>query len=251
MENLKERYKAFSEELLHEYRYIQSDAAKKFLEDILAVADANFLSNLEKGTTLYRARLNDENRQGREISLSALPRGVDEMKPIPNVVSGGRVNAQNIAVLYTADQIGTALAEVRAAPEHPVTVGTFKTNRDLKLVDLSKRMDWHEYFRGRIIAQDFWIHLSREFSVPTTPGMEYRHYVRTQVIAEYFKANGYDGIKYRSQFKAHEKAISEEPVDGFNYALFDIASADCIETKVYKTIAQHIVYTQIEEQGQQ
>lgn len=251
MENLKERYKAFSEELLHEYRYIQSDAAKKFLEDILAVADANFLLDLEKGTTLYRARLNDENRQAREISLSALPRGVDEMKPIPNVVSGGRVNAQNIAVLYTADQIGTALAEVRAAPEHPVTVGTFKTNRDLKLVDLSKRMDWHEYFFGKIIAKDFWIHLSHEFSVPTTPGMEYRHYVRTQVIAEYFKANGYDGIKYRSQFKAHEKAISEEPVDGFNYALFDIASADCIETKVYKTIAQHIVYTQIEEQGQQ
>ena len=226
MENLDERYKVFSEELLHDYRYILSEASQSFLRDILAIANKHFYTEIDEGMILYRARINDEKKNGKAVSPSLDARPFAEMKPIPNVVSGGRVNAQNICVLYTADRIGTALAEVRASANQPVTVATFETNKPLKLVKLSQRMDWYKYFLSEPIAKDFWFNLSYEFSIPTTPGLEYRNYVRTQVIAEYFKSNGYDGIIYRSQFHAHEDKLQAEYSDGYNYALFDIASAD-------------------------
>lgn len=246
MENLKERYKAFSEELLHEYRYIHSKDSKRFLTDVLAIAKHDYTICVEKGTELYRARVNDELRAGREIEPKKVPRDCSEMTPVPNVVSGGRVNAQNVCVLYTSDKVGIALAEVRPGPKYPVSVGTFITKRKLKLVDLSYEMNWYNHLFDVPKYEDFWYDLSYEFSRPTVSGAEHRYYVRTQVISEFFKANGYDGIRYRSQFYSHVGNVKTEEISGYNYVFFDLASAECSHVDVYEVLEQHTVFKKSE-----
>ncbi len=49
-------------------------------------------------------------------------------------------------------------------------------------------------------------------------------YVPTQIIAETFKLNGFDGVAYKSSYGE----------DGFNVALFDLTVADLINCGLYR-----------------
>jgi hypothetical protein len=69
-----------------------------------------------------------------------------------------------------------------------------------------------------------WSDIDRAFSEPVIPSDREADYVPTQIIAELFKANGFDGIAYRSTFG--EK--------GFNVALFDLATAEAINCSLYE-----------------
>lgn len=243
-DRLAERYKHFIHEVTHQFRYRLSSTSEQFLSDVIDVASNNIFQ-LEQGTFLYRARANDLEHCGDIKQPKATPRPACDMKPAPNVVSEGRANPDNICALYLADHAGTALAEVRAGTRYPVTVGTFKTTRDLQIVDLTKVMDWYSYFFDPPTdGNDLWHDLSYDFSKPLNAHETRTHYAKTQIIAEAFKRHGFDGVRYRSQFFAHEQTIGSAKISGTNYALFDLQSAVCEECVVYQLIEQHAVYQQ-------
>lgn len=233
-------YRNFAIEVSHNFRYSLSPQSAEFLEKVLAKADS-YTMEIAQDTKLFRARIN-RSKDGTEIDT--LPYGPLDMKPIPNVVSEGRANAGNICALYLADSIGTALAEVRAGTQHPTTVATLTTNKSLKIVDLSISMNWFLYFNPHH-KDGFWMELSHDFSKPLGSHNQHTHYAKTQIIAEHFKRNGFDGISYRSQFITHERNVTPEVNYGMNYALFDLADADCGESRVYHVTQQLIVYDEI------
>lgn len=167
------------------------------------------------------------------------------MKPIPNIVSEGRANAGNICALYLSDNIGTALAEVRAGITHPVTVATFQTTKDLKILDISLRNGWWHYFNTPS-SENFWLILSSDFSKPLGAHNQHAHYAKTQIIAEHLKRSGLDGIFYRSQFIAHEKDLASEAIAGKNLALFDLSTAECVSCSVYQVTQQKVVFDKVE-----
>ncbi len=72
--------------------------------------------------------------------------------------------------------------------------------------------------------QAVWKQIDRAFSEPTTPSDTSTDYVPTQVIAELFKSEGYDGIAYKSAFSD----------DGLNFALFNLADAELTWCNLYK-----------------
>ncbi|OGP30302.1 MAG: hypothetical protein A2038_04775 [Deltaproteobacteria bacterium GWA2_57_13] len=60
-----------------------------------------------------------------------------------------------------------------------------------------------------------WAQIDKAFARPVTPRDDSADYVPTQVLAEFFRANGFDGIGYRSSLGA-----------GHNIVLFDIDAVE-------------------------
>jgi len=133
-----------------------------------------------------------------------------------------------VPCLYLATDEQTAISEVRPWVGSYVTVAEFEMCKPLNLVDCScceidpvaktptdLDMLWKPTPQTpeeatRIVWR--WINLA--FSEPVDRDDSTAGYVPTQIIAELFKTNEFDGIKYRSVFNG-----------GQNLALFDIDSA--------------------------
>jgi hypothetical protein len=62
-----------------------------------------------------------------------------------------------------------------------------------------------------------WRDLDRGFSQPVTPSDDTAEYVPTQIIAEFFRSNGLDGVAYRSSLG-----------QGHNVALFNLDAASVV-----------------------
>ena len=69
-----------------------------------------------------------------------------------------------------------------------------------------------------------WRDIDKAFSRPVTQNESTADYVPTQIIAEFFKNNGFDGIAYRSSLDK-----------GHNVVLFDLNVADLINCTLYET----------------
>jgi hypothetical protein len=156
------------------------------------------------------------------------------MKPIPNIRANGRLNAYNVNALYLSNDKSTAISEVRANTEAPVSVAKFKSNKDLKVIKLNRSSNvngWHSY-----LYRDITFILAHKFSQPLdNPQHQGREYIPTQIISEYLKRKGIDGIEYPSQFISfNESDIRGKSIDKlsesgskFNICLFDVDAADC------------------------
>ena len=123
-----------------------------------------------------------------------------------------------ISYLYLANDIKTAISEVRPWLKQSVTVGWFSLTRDLKVVDASKDKHSRHILLGRPFDEPseewepfVWRDINNSFSMPVSAGEEHNYYVPTQYLSEYFKNAGYDGIIYKSSLTK----------DGHNFALFD------------------------------
>lgn len=233
MGNLIERFDLFCKEVCEESRFFYSEQTKTFLEDFynyITDESKDFVKHLTSGSFFYRARSHDFiSTNNAYITTPFTP---IDMKPIPNIRANGRLNAYNINALYLSYDKGTAISEVRASAEAPVSVARFKTNKDLKVVRLSPGApDWYSYFFDKLVLT-----LCHRFSQPLdNPHHQSREYIPTQIISEFLKTKGIDGIEYPSQFTSFNEAdIKDEPIDKlsklesrFNLCLFDVGSADC------------------------
>jgi RES domain len=115
------------------------------------------------------------------------------------------------------------MLEVRPWLGSSVSVARFKPSKDLRVVDCSQGSAgvelWPRYFQGEPEPgereRSVWTSIDLAFAEPFDRSDDVADYAPTQITAELFKREGYDGVKYRS-------ALSET---GHNVALFDITSA--------------------------
>ena len=84
-----------------------------------------------------------------------------------------------------------------------------------------------EFLRKDLTLQDMerivWTDINDAYSRPSQRGDESIDYVPTQIIAETFKINGFDGIVYKSSYGKI----------GFNVVLFDIKAANIISRQLH------------------
>jgi hypothetical protein len=81
-----------------------------------------------------------------------------------------------------------------------------------------------------------WAAMDTAFSEPVSDSDDTAEYAPTQIIAELFRSEGYDGVAYKSAFGE----------DAYSVALFDIDSANQLNGAIYKTKA---VEYKFEERG--
>jgi hypothetical protein len=164
------------------------------------------------------------------------------MKPLPDKAYDGRANPKGIPCLYFATRKETALSEVRPWIGSYVSVGQFKILRDVELIDCSrghKDTSLHFWFQEQEPEpaereKAVWSDIDRAFAEPMTRSDDSAEYAATQILAELFKSEGFEGIAYKSNFGE----------DGYNVALFDIDAADLINCGLYKVNNIDIKFSQ-------
>lgn len=238
--SLVEKYSEFVDELKSSRRYFLSESSQEFLSSLKELAkERTFL--LKEGEVLYRARKNDVVRNGGDYQPVSDPRPAEEMKPTPNMNSEGRANPYNITMMYLASSEETAVSEVRPDVHFPVTVSEFRVVKDLRLVDfVSTRPSWAWYFRKTDDVTNLWLRLSGDYSRPLNKEEQRINYLQTQVIAEYFNDQGFDGLIFQSQFKARKNSSECGEDISKNFVIFDLDAVEHIKAGVWK-ISEQIV----------
>lgn len=132
----------------------------------------------------------------------------------------GRANPKNISYLYIAEDIKTALMEVRPNVSQNVSIATVKILKDLKLfdfcyVDSEKEM-------GKSLNLSI---ISEKFSTPNFGDED--NYYATQYLCEFIRELGFDGVRFYSSLNPKGKNIvlfdtNKQPnVDYKNYEIID------------------------------
>lgn len=214
-------YWTFSQEVTRGNRYIHNDAIKEFLSNVLDTSKAH-VKIASPGSVFWRAQLGSEWLEETVDEPIQLPLSPARMKPLQYEAAEGRVNPKGIPCLYLATDQETAMAEVRPWLHSDISVWQFKTVRELRLIDCSVHAPKIGGYRFVIFKEPdkkarekaVWADIDRAFSQPVTPSDKSSDYVPTQIIAELFKSNGFDGLLYKSSL-----------ADGVNLALFDIDAA--------------------------
>jgi len=225
------RLNKFIQSVLESERHFLSPDNMDFLERLHDSSKPR-IKTIAAGSIYFRARINENPEQA--ISK-------EDMVPTPGLRSEGRVNPYNVNVLYLSNKPGVAVAEVRPGLFEPTTVASFRTKRELRLVDFTSgatsRYDKSEQNASEETA--VWIELNKCFSTSFTSSETRLNYIPTQIISEFFKSKGYDGVMYQSQFDLPDSAGDKGSLN-INIALFDMKAAEAVETRLYQ-IHQQII----------
>lgn len=186
-------------------------------------------TTIRRGTVLYRARVIPSER----LSLNKNEMGC----PPRSKATAGRANPLGIPYLYLCKDEETTYYEVRALYLDKLSVGSFRVARDLNILDFTSSLSLYYAYNNstislsEIIAEQKLLQLIRkDLSKPLRRFDSELEYVPTQLICEYCKICGIDGICFNSSLHS----------GGVNVVLFDPSSAKCIKVKQREIRDVHI-----------
>ena len=180
--------------------------------------------SLHIGQNLYRSRITPVGQKKIKCNKMGCPP--------KELATAGRANPIGIPYLYLSDSAKTTYFEVRAVYLDKLSVGTFKIERDLELVDFIYDVnlflaynDGTESLKEIIIKKKVIDAISKDLSKPLRRYDSELEYVPTQLICEYCKRIvGADGISFESSLHR----------GGRNYVLFDDSAAKCMRVDVHE-----------------
>lgn len=194
-------WKGFKELVMHGNRFfdlLENQMRIKMLETFDELFE-EMLVDLNKGTILFRART------GMPNGMNQLELIESEIGPPPaNIAVSLRMNPVGISYLYLAEDIATCKKEIKADVGEAIGIGYFETIESLKLVDLSQvpRLKNLSIFSEDYNHELNWVrpfleNFCEEISKPIGKNYDLE-YLPTQLLCEYIRFKGYDGIRYRS-----------------------------------------------------
>lgn len=172
---------------------------------------------LKAGAILYRARITPMGQKRIRRANMGCP-------PSSKAVAG-RANPVGIPYLYMCRDEKTTYYEVRAGYMDRLSIGTFMINRDLEIVDFNSKASLYLAYNGgaslvdTVVRKKILEAISIDLSKPLRRYDTELEYIPTQLICEYCKINGADGICFDSSLHKN----------GLNYVLFNPADATCIK----------------------
>lgn len=225
-------YRDFEWKTKRTCRYIFDQSVQEFLNTVLATSK-NRYQQVTQGTIFWRSQLGNDSRpivqEKEHLVDEPCPLPPERMKPLPHMANEGRANPKGIPYLYVATDKDTAMAEVRPWLGSKISVGQFKIKKDITLVDCSvlHAKNFRVYLKEPTAEKKeeaVWSDIDWAFSNPVTENDSVADYIPTQILAEFFKNNGLDGIAYKSNLGK-----------GHNIVLFDINIADIADCFLYET----------------
>ena len=132
----------------------------------------------------------------------------------PKLIRDARSNPKFIRYLYVAESPTTAVYEVRPILSSAVNVAGIEVKEPLRIANIAVDIDLSMAKEKSI---DEWLlgFVQSVFSIPTTNPDEY---IPSQIIAEFFRSLGYDGIRYSSSL--HE--------GGYNLTIYDVSKCEAV-----------------------
>lgn len=226
---------SFKEAVFYENRFF----VKHRLLDILSeYMNANILT-IEPGTVYYRARIIDDSSindhmiykcfgapdseklnikyVGKANPFKGLSKEASFVPPKEVKVSAGRANPKYVKYLYVAENPTTAIFEVRPFIFDAVNIAQIRVNEPLRIANIAVELDYSN--KGATMETHVMGTIQGAFSKPTNNPDDY---IPTQIIAEYIKSLGYEGIRFNSSL--HNGGVN---LTIFNYEKCEaIASQD-------------------------
>jgi hypothetical protein len=225
-------YSKFEHKVKHGYRYIHDSETSNFLSAIKFTLPSRE-KRVNVGRVFWRAQIGHDWEpivyEGKEVGENHCPYGSTRMRPMNNGASEGRANPKGMPYLYLANNKETAMSEVRPWVDSYISVGQFKINRNLLLIDCSVHGSekWPPIYEEEPSAiekeSSAWSYIDIAFSKPIIDSDGEADYVPTQILSDLFKSKGYDGIIYKSVFSK-----------GFNVALYDLNIADIVSCHLFQ-----------------
>jgi hypothetical protein len=201
--------------------------------------------SISSGTKFYRLRVNPDN--------AADPMQYDS--PPLEFSGNGRLDSSEFSVMYGSQDIDVCIHECRASTDDEIFVATFKTERELRLLDLTQ-----------ILEEDNTEFESLDMAIHMLFLAKSHSYEISRALAKAAKLAGYDGVIYPSFFSlirtgGHPFETSyglslrrfhperEKYADAYtirNFALFGYP----LKTKLVKTESiNRLIITQVGYQG--
>lgn len=198
-------------EVLREYRYF-SHLEDSMLKDLVPMQEI-----IPVGTTLYRARITPDDKD---------VWGINEMGcPPVEKTKAGRANPAGIPYLYLCKDDETPLYETRTSLQDRVTIGKFEVEENLKVVNLSAQISLYRLYLNQPLIpcmqkKIFFDKVREDMSKPKRSVATEIEYVPTQLVCEYCKRKGYDGICFNSSLNKR----------GVNVVVFKEDKLNCVNT---------------------
>lgn len=195
------------------YKYINLEILETILKETETVIPA--------GRKFYRSRVSNEK------GVKGFARS--EMgAPPDDVASAGRANSKGQSCLYLSNNRKTTVKEIRAHAFDYVTIATFRTNREIRVLDLSSITHSSPFYSGTgkvsyLVNENHLRKIENDMAKPMSRWDSDLDYLPTQFISDFAKFLGYDGVKYYSTFDR----------TAFNLALFDASACDCVYHRNY------------------
>lgn len=237
-------YDRFWREVTRSRRHVLSPEAQEFLRVVTATCKER-LFTVGTEQTFWRAQLGcrtEEREQNGVPYDEELPYCPQRMSPRAERAKEGRANAKGISCLYVATTKETAMSEVRPWVGALVSVAELQVVRTITIVDCSKLHNrrfsvlLNRTFDARTamlspltpeqVHEAVWAAIDGAFSKPVADNTDndVADYAPTQILAELFRSEGYDGVAYKSAFGEN----------GYNVALFDLDCAKQVNGMLYK-----------------
>lgn len=170
------------------------DTFKEFLKQIESI--------LPIGTLIWRARSNP-NQLSSQLNTMQHVCG----PPPRNLSKSLRMNPAGISYFYGSADKNTCKIEIRPSHDDKIVYGHFATKKELRIVDLSEAPTIYaksifdpEYDHSMNWASTFLEGFVMEISKPIDEQSAPIEYVPTQVLSEYIRRLGYDGLCFKSCF---------------------------------------------------
>lgn len=164
-----------------------------------------FIKKLNVGERYYRARIvkvEDDKRP--ETGIGKNHEGkftgyneVNSREPIIGISGEGRNNVAGAAYLYVASNSETACMEIKSQLGDLISLATFELNKPMEIIDFATEKEFrHEdtVFHDMNLGEFFTL-LMFTYCEPIR---EYDAYRATQIISDYLRKTGVDGISYKS-----------------------------------------------------
>lgn len=135
-------------------------------------------------------------------------------------VTDGRANPKYIKYLYMAEDPTTAIFEVRPFIYDAVNVAKIQVNKPLKIANIAVDINLSEKNETTIDMHVMSI-IQGAFSRPTN---DVDDYIPTQIITEYIKSLGYDGIRFNSSLYSK----------GVNLTIFNYDTCEAISSQDFR-----------------
>lgn len=243
--NSPDSYRSFEQAVKRARRYVHDSEVRDFISTVVETSARRKVS-IKKGAVLWRAQRGyiwRKENEGTDEEFE-VPDAYDPKRMVPDAdfVGDGRVIPRGIPALYLASTKEAAMSEVRPWVGSYISLAQFRIMRDVTVVDCSRDTrifpNWllaevQVHLPAERKEEIAWGEINHALSRPITPDDPPTEYVPTQILAEAFRAHGYDGIAYRSLLGA-----------GHNVALFDCVAAELINCGLYETTAVQFTFDQ-------
>ena len=187
-------------------------------EIVLDKEKDQFFIELEKGTELFRARIIDiEDDNNPDSGVGKTKNGLfigyneaNSREPIIGISGNGRNNVAGASYLYVASNPETACMEVKSGYGDLLSLATFKTSKNMSIIDFStdKSFQYEDTVLHDMSLGSFFTLLMAQYTVPVKNEKVYR---ATQILSDYLRKTGVDGIAYKSYLVP----------GGVNYTIFN------------------------------